>query len=186
MANANRDGDVIHVFGIVTDPIAAGVGIDPDDQFNRPEHLAGLGTFQAVEKAFILAKEMYPDLEVVGTPWCIGETCSSACLIKARKICDSLKITLLESPVNSSTEVLDATQALISRGVQALWIGGDNTVEVAIDVVINVANNANIPLFANNPSLASKGALFGLGANYYQVGLAVGDIAAGILDGNDP
>ncbi len=186
MANANRDGDIIHVFGAVTDPFTAGVGIDPKDQFNRPGHLAGLGTFQPVEMAFIIAKQMYPDLDIVGTAWNPGEASSSACLVKARKICDSLNITLLENTINSSTEVFQASQALISRGAQALWTGGDNTVELAIDIVVKAANAANIPVFANNPSLPANGALFGLGANYYQVGLAVADIAAGILDGKDP
>jgi len=186
MANANKDGDVIHVFGVVTDPFTAGVGIDPNDQYNRPAHLAGLGTFQPVERSFIIAKQMYPALETVGVAWSSGEACSAACMVKARKICDSLKIELLESPVTSSTEVFEAAQSLVSRGVQALWTGGDNAVEVAIDVIVKSAKSGKIPVLTNNPSLPSKGALFGLGANYYQVGLAVGDIAAGILNGKEP
>ena len=58
VANANKDGRVIHVFGGVTDPAGAGVGIRRMDSADKPPWLAGIGTFQPVEQ--ILAKRSGP------------------------------------------------------------------------------------------------------------------------------
>ncbi|HPB31425.1 MAG TPA: ABC transporter substrate-binding protein [Candidatus Sumerlaeota bacterium] len=185
MANANKKGRVIHIFGTVTDPYGAGVGIDPLDHAKHPAHLAGVGTFQPVEKSFYLAKQMYPDLKIVGTPWTSGEACATACVIKARAVCAELGITLLENTVENSPAVLEAAQSLVSRGAQALWVGGDNNVELAMDVVVRAASSKNLPVFATAPDHVEKGALFGLGANYYEVGCVQGDMAADILDGKE-
>ncbi len=185
MANANTLGKVIHVFATVTDPYGAGVGIDEKDHKKHPPHLVGVGTFQPVEDAFRIAKKMYPDLKYVGTPWSSGEQCAEACVKKARIICKELGITLLETQVEGSTAVLEASKSLVAKGAQALWVGGDNAVELAIDVVIKVSKEAGIAMFGNTPEYAEKGALFAVGANYYEVGKIQGELAADVLSGKD-
>jgi len=186
MANANRAGEVIHVFGAVTDPFAAGVGLSRNDSSLRPPWLCGMGTFQPVEEAFYLARKLYPSLKRVGVPWCNHETCSEACVRKARIVCEELGIELLEANVENSAFVLEAARSLVSRGAEALWIGGDNTVEIAADMMIKAGREAGIPVFTNNPDHPPLGALFGMGANYYEVGLAVGKIAVKVLQGAHP
>lgn len=128
MANANKNGAVTHLFGTVTDPFISGVGLQREHPEIRPPHLAGIGTFQPVEKAFVVARAMNPRLKKVGVTWCRSETCSEACVNIARTVCDSLGIELLESVVDQSSGVLEATQALVSRGAEAIWVGGDNVV----------------------------------------------------------
>jgi len=186
MANANQDGKILQVFGAVTDPFASGVGLSREHPDQRPAWLAGIGTFQPVEDALLIAREMNPDLKLLGVPWCSHEVCSEACVKIARVVADSLGIELLEVTVDNSSSVYEAVQSLISRGAEAIWIGGDNTVEIAMDMIVKAADDAKIPVFCNNPDMPKKGALFGLGANYYQVGLACADIAAEILRGALP
>ncbi|MEZ7892147.1 MAG: ABC transporter substrate-binding protein [Candidatus Wallbacteria bacterium] len=186
VAAANLEGKVIHVFGTVTDPFTAGVGFDAKDHSKRPKHIAGIGTFQPVEAAFRLAKKINPNLKTVGTPWCTSESCAVSCLAKARKICAELGITLIEKNVTNTNDILEVTKALTESGIEAIWVGGDNVVESGIELVIKAATDKNIPVFTNNPEHASKGAIFGIGANYYEVGQAVAKIAADILDGKKP
>lgn len=185
MANANRDGEVIHVFGAVTDPFSAGVGLDINDSTIHPAHLFGAGTFQPVEESFREAKEMYPGLSKVGAPWCLAEACSEACVKKARSVCEELGIELIEANVEQSNYVSEVSKSLVLRGAEALWVGGDNVVEIGIDLMIDAGREGNIPVFTNNPNHTKKGALFALGSNYYNVGVAVAQIAADILDGKD-
>jgi len=186
MANANQDGKVIQIFGAVTDPFASGVGLSREHPDKRPAWLAGIGTFQPVEDAILIAREMNPDLKLLGVPWCSHEVCSEACVKIARVVADSLGIELLEVTVDNSSSVYEAVQSLVSRGAEAIWVGGDNTVEIAMDMIVKAANDGRIPVFCNNPDMPAKGALFGLGANYYQVGLAAADIASEILRGAKP
>ena len=169
LAGANQEGKVVHVFGTVTDPYLAGVGFDRQHPNARPRHLAGIGTFQPVKEVFRLAKQCYPGLNRngglsrVGVVWCTSETCSEACLVLAREVCNELGITLLEAPVQSTVEVMEAARSLLARDVQAIWIGGDNIVELAAGSVIKPALEAHIPVFANAPDHAKTSALLGLG-----------------------
>jgi ABC-type uncharacterized transport system substrate-binding protein len=183
MANANKKGEVLHVFCTVTDPYIAGVGITGPEPDQHPPHLVGIGTFQPVEESFDLAKKMKPDLKKVGTVWCTSETCSEACVRLARKKCAELGIELLEMSVENTTQVLEAAMSLTARGVEALWVGGDNVVEAAMDQMINAAAKANIPLFINNTNSVYGNTLFGLGAKYTEVGYLAGQMAADVLEG---
>lgn len=186
MANANRDGKLIHVFGAVTDPYISGVGITGTEPHEHPPHLVGMGTFQPVEKGFETAKAMNPALKKVGTVWCTSEVCSEACIRLARRKCKELGIELLEASVENPTQVLEAAKSLTARGVEALWLGGDNVVESAIDQLLKACSEAKIPLFNHNAYEVHGNLLFALGANYSEVGLAVGSMAAKILNGANP
>ena len=183
MANANKKGEVLHVFCTVTDPYIAGVGITGPEPHQHPPHLVGIGTFQPVEETFELARQMNPDLKRVGTVWCTSETCSEACVRLARKKCAELGIELLEMSVENTTQVLEAAMSLTARGVEALWVGGDNVVEAAIDQMINAAAKAEIPLLINNTNNVYGNTLFGLGAKYPEVGYLAGQMAADVLKG---
>jgi ABC-type uncharacterized transport system substrate-binding protein len=186
MANANKEGVVKHVFCAVTDPYVSGVGITGTLPEDHPPHLAGIGTFQPVEKAFEIAKIMNPGLKKVGTVWCTSETCSEACVRLARIKCAELGIELVEMSVESSTQVLEAAMSLTARGIEALWLGGDNVVEIGIDQLITAANKAKIPLFTNTPYDLKGNKLFAVGAEYIDVGRIAGKMASEILNGKSP
>jgi len=182
-ANANKDGKVLHVFCAVTDPIASGVGITGPGVNQHPAHLVGIGTFQPVEAVFRIARQMNPGLKKVGVVWCTSETCSEACVKKARVICRELGIELVESSVETVSQVYEAALSVCSKGVEAMWIGGDNIVESAIDMYIGAATKNHIPVISNNPKHAFKGAMANLGANYFQVGQTAGDMVIALMNG---
>lgn len=186
VANANKAGKVTHIFGVVTDPFASGVGLSRTKPLDHPRHLVGLGTFQPVEHAFRLAKRLYPALAAVGVVWNTAETSSEACTLKAREIVPKLGIELLEANADNSAGVLEAAASLSGRGAQALWVGCDMTVNVALGSVVAAARKARIPVFTNQPPGFKQGALFDLGANYYEVGKKTGELAARIIRGADP
>ncbi|HKT11561.1 MAG TPA: ABC transporter substrate-binding protein [Terriglobia bacterium] len=186
MASANKDGNTTHVFAAVTDPFGAGVGISGANPLDHPRHLVGIGTFQPVEHTFHIAKEIYPGLTRVGVVWNASEACSEACVLKARKACKEMGVELLEANVENSAGVLEAARSLVGRGAQALWIGGDNTVETATDSVAAAAREGRIPVFSNTPASVKRGELFALGADYFEVGTLAGKLAAEVLKGGDP
>jgi len=183
MANANKDGDVLHVFCAVTDPVAAGVGITGTAASQHPAHLAGIGTFQPVEGIFRIARIMNPKLKKMGVVWCAGETCSQACVKKARVICGELGIELVEMSVETVSQVYEAALAVSSQGVEAMWIGGDNVVESAMEMYIAAAAKTRIPVFSNNPKHAFMGSMANLGANYFEVGQTAGDMVISLING---
>jgi putative ABC transport system substrate-binding protein len=56
----------------------------------------------------------------------------------------------------------------------------------AIDAVVAATRAANLPVFTSMPGSAERGAVFDLGANYYEVGRLAGALAARVLQGTDP
>jgi len=186
VANANREAKKKHVFALVSDPAATGVGIAHGNPLDHPAWIAGYGTMQPVVQAFQMAREMKPDLSRVGVVWNAAEANSEAQIEVARKVCGDLGIHLLESTVDSSAGVGEAAAALVSRGVEAIFLPGDVMVMVGVDPLIAAAKKNGVAVFSVIPPNARKGALFDIGADYYQVGRHAGDLAADILEGRDP
>ncbi len=186
VANANRDGRAVHVFGGVTDPVGAGVGIRRMDSTEKPPWLAGIGTFQPVEQILREAQRLWPHLKTIGVVWNPTESNSEACTLKAREVCRALGLELLEATVDQSKDVREAADSLVARGVQAFWTGADVTVASATIALYETALKARIPVFSNTTGQVRDGTLFDLGANYREVGHRTGGLAASILDGQDP
>lgn len=186
VANANRAGKTPHVFALVSDPSVAGVGISKENPLAHPAHLAGYGTMQPIVQAFKTAREMNPALTSVGVVWNAAEANSEAQVKLARKVCAELGITLMESTVDNTAGVAEAASALVARGAEALWVGGDVTVLTAVDTVIAVAKKGRIPVFTVIPPNVKRGALFDLGADYVEVGRLTGHLAGEVLNGRSP
>jgi len=186
VANANRSTRIPHVFALVTDPVAAGVGVKADNPLDHPAWLAGYGTMQPVAKAFQTAREMNPALKTVGVVWNAAEANSEAQVKLARQVCADMDITLLEATVENSAGVGESAASLTARGAEALWVNGDVTVITAIDSVVAAANKARIPVFTVIPPNVKRGTLFDLGADYHEVGRLAGLLAGDILNGKNP
>jgi putative tryptophan/tyrosine transport system substrate-binding protein len=186
VANANRGTKTVHVFGLVADPVVAGVGISRSNPLEHPRNLVGIGSFLPVQDAFDIAREMFPKLKKVGVAWNPAEANSRAFVETARQTCKQRGIELLEANVENSNGVREAEDSLVARGAEALWIGGDVTVSVASDSVIAVGKRAGIPVFSITPGKPDRGTLFDYGADFYQIGRQTGELASRILRGADP
>lgn len=186
VANANRTVHKPHVFALVSDPSATGVGISHENPLEHPAWMAGYGTMQPVEQAFQIARQMKPDLKRVGVVWNAAEANSEGQLKIARKVCTALGIELLESTIDSSSGVGEAASALVARGVEAIFVPGDVMVMVGIEPLLAAARKGDVAVFSVIPPNARRGALFDIGADYYEVGRHSGELAADVLDGHDP
>jgi len=186
VANANKQGKAIHIFGLVTDPFAAGIGLDRSKPEDHPPYLVGYGTRQPVEKLIETAKKLNPSLKSLGIIWNPAEVNSVVCTGQARKYSKQAEINLHEVNVENSSVVYEAAASLVSRGVDALMVSGDNSVFTALDNVVQAAKSGNIPVITNTPTFPNKGTLLDIGAKYYEIGKQQGLLAARILSGEDP
>jgi ABC-type uncharacterized transport system substrate-binding protein len=186
VANANRDGRVVHVFTLVADPFGSGVGLDRANPLKHPRHMIGHGSFLPVAEGFTLAKRALPSLTRVGVAWNPAESNSEAFTLKAREACRELGLTLLEANVDSSAAVTEAVQSLVARGAQALWVGGDNTMMSTLGSAIATARTARIPVFTIMPGAPDRGTLFDIGLDFHELGRIGGLLAGRVLQGLDP
>jgi putative tryptophan/tyrosine transport system substrate-binding protein len=185
VANNNREGKVRHVFTLVADPFASGIGLDRARPLSHPPHLVGQGIFPPVERAFQLARRMLPALARIGVAWNPSESNSLAFVTKAREVAKAMNLELLEANVDNTGAVTEAVGSLIARDAQAIWVGGDNTVVAAIGSVIATAQRAGIPVFSILPGAPDRGTLFDAGPDFYEVGRQGGFLVADILAGEE-
>ena len=185
VANNNREGKTRHLFTLVADPFASGVGLDRAQPLNHPPYMVGHGSFPPVETAFALARRMLPALQRIGTAWNPSETNSLIFVERGRQVAKATGLTLLEANADNTSVVGDAINSLIARGAQAIWVGGDNTVVAGIDSVIAIAKRSGIPVFTILPGKPDRGTLFDAGPDFFEVGRQGGLLAADILEGAD-
>lgn len=185
VAKANREGRVKHVFGVVADPPATGVGISSSNPLDHPRSMAGVGTLVPVSDLLATAKRMNPQLRRVGLPWNPSQSNSETYTRMARAAAPRLGLELLEGPVDATPAVGEVVASLVARGAEAILTTGDLTVSLAIDSVVAEARRGGIPVFSTQPSLAPRGVLLALGGDYYLVGRETGDLAARVLNGED-
>jgi|SRR5208337_4811756 len=185
LARANRDGRVKHIFGAVADPLVARVGINPTNPYDHPKWMVGIGTFMPVGEVLEMARRLNPRLHFVGLPWNPAEANSQSFTHATREAAARLGLKLLEGNVENPTVVGEVTDSLVARGAEVILITGDNTVGIGADTLLASALKARIPVMSALPSVVGRGALFAIGADFYQVGRQVGDLAARVFSGED-
>ena len=184
VANANQTRHRPHVFALVTDPAATGVGIGREP-LDHPPYMAGYGTLQPVARAIAMAREFFPGLKVVGIPWNPAEANSKITTDLAKKACAEIGVEVIEASAENTAAVAEAAASLVARGAEALWTPADVTVLSALGAAVAEAKKGRIPMFTNIPGSADQGTLFDVGANYLEVGRLAGALAAQVLDGVD-
>ena len=185
IAKANKDGRVKHVFGIVADPIGAGVGINPNDPLDHPKNMVGIGSLAPIQDILAIMKTMNPQLKRVGLPWNHSQSNSETYTKAARAAAPKLGIDLLESNVDSTAAVGEVVASLIAQDAEAILVTGDLTVSLAVDAVVSEALKGGAPVFSTQPDTITRGVLLALGGDYYQIGRDTGDLAARVLGGED-
>jgi putative ABC transport system substrate-binding protein len=185
VANANREGRVKHVFGVVADPLAAKVGINPRDPLDHPKNMTGIGSLIPVGELLETARRLNPGLKSVGLPWNPSQTNSEKYTELARETSRRLGIRLLEGSVDQSSAVGEVTAALAARGAEAILVTGDLTVQLGLDTLVGTAHQARIPVISTLPASVSNGVLLAIGADYYQIGRDMGELAVRVLRGAD-
>src|SRR5262249_21214379 len=131
VAKANSSESVIQVFGLVADPYRVGVGIGRKSPLDHPKRLVGVPTPLPVASIVLLASKLFPGVMSVGAVCNPSKANSETTTTQAREICQEQRIDLREAHVDSAVAVAEAAAALAAQGVQALWVGGDNTVTLA-------------------------------------------------------
>jgi len=171
------------VFHYVYDPIAAGAGKSRTD---HAPNVTGVGSFPPVQDTVDTIQRLVPGVKSVGTLYNSSEANSVKVIGVARDIFQQRGIKLEEVAVIGTNEVFQAAKALPERGVQALWVTGDNTALQAFDSIVKVAREAKLPLIINDPEFVQRGALIAVGIGWYETGKAASKVLARVLRGEKP
>lgn len=177
-ASALQDDTPI-VFTAVTDPLIAKLVSDMDAPGGN---ITGVVDAPPLEAQLQLIRDMFPEAERLGVIYNPGEANSVSQAEKLGVMAPELDFELVEVTASRTSEVMGAARSLAGRA-DAIYVPVDNTVVSALESVLKVGYDADIPVFTGDNSSVERGALASLGFSYYDMGRQTGEMIASILGG---
>jgi putative ABC transport system substrate-binding protein len=172
------------LFAGVTDPVAAGLvpSWDPSGT-----NVTGTSDLNPEGRPAGLIQEVMgaDNVKTIGYLYSLGEKNSVVQLDALRAEAEPLGIEVKESGIGNSSELAVGAQAL--AGVDAIFIGTDNTIVTGLEQVVAFGQEQQIPVFVADAASVERGGVATRGIDYYQLGRRTGEMAYQILvEGTNP
>jgi putative tryptophan/tyrosine transport system substrate-binding protein len=180
----NATSDIPIVFTSVTDAVGAGLVTSMD----QPEGNV-TGTIDthpdAIPSVVKFMQDNFPN-STVGMIYNSGEQNSVSQIEMVKKALVNTELKLVEATVSTSAEVKQAAESLVGKA-DLLYVITDNTVVSALESVVQVGNDNDLPLFVGELDSVKRGGFAAYGFDYFDIGYEAGEMAAKILtEGQKP
>ncbi|MBI4683650.1 MAG: ABC transporter substrate-binding protein [Nitrospirae bacterium] len=173
--------DVPIVFGMVYDPVGAGIAKDWKSSGNNTT-----GVSPNVPMSIIMdrLKELVAvkRLAVLYSP---GEKNSEIQLKNLQEIQADYKLKVIPVPLTKTEEASQLLSEVV-RTSDAIYFTGSNLVSTVIPITIDMANKAKVVTISHLEDIVEKGALLGVCPDSYLLGRHAGEKAIKILKGAKP
>lgn len=174
--------DIPVVFSAVTDPLAAKL----IPSLEKPGgNVTGLSDMANLKEHLELIKEFVPNLKKLGVPYNPGEANSVSMLASLKQEAQKMGVSIVESAAPKSSDVMIATKQLVGK-VDAIYCPIDNTIISAVESVVKVGIDSQIPVFAGDTDTVARGAVAAVGYDYFDLGRQTGEIVIRVLKGEKP
>lgn len=178
MQAATEDNKIPVVFAAVSDPVGCGVV----DSLAKPgANITGTSDYLDTNAVFNLMFALNENPAKVGLLYDLGQDSSKTPIADAKAILQKKGVEVVESTGTNTTEIIQAAQNLISKGVDAIFTPSDNTVMAAELSIYEMIADAKIPHYTGADSFALNGAFLGYGVDYANLGRETGVMVVDIL-----
>jgi ABC-type uncharacterized transport system substrate-binding protein len=182
-AAMRRARDVPIVFTFVADAVAAGAGRTNEDHV---PNVTGVPTVAAHDQMIDIVRQCLPRARRIGILFVPGEVNSVYNKEKLEAAASRQGLELVALAVNTSSDVPDATLALLAHGVDAICQGGSNLTAAAFASITRPAQRARVPVFGFLSGDLANGAAVVLARDYFDGGHEAALLAARIIRGERP
>ena len=173
--------DVPVLFTAVTDPVASGI-IENDTKPGK--NVSGTSDLNPVADQVALLKELNPSATKLGFIYTTGESNSEIQLEMARTACRALGFNVEARSATNSTDIEQVLDALISAGIDALYIPTDNGIASQMNFVAEKCNAAKIVTICGESGQLTNGGIMTIGSvDYLELGRMTGVMGANALNG---
>ncbi|MEL6556074.1 MAG: ABC transporter substrate-binding protein [Cyanobacteria bacterium J06621_11] len=170
------------IFSAVTDPVGAKLV----ENAEKPGgNISGVSDLSPIAQQLALIKEVLPEASTLGVIYNAGEDNSVSLVSLINENAADQTLTIKEVTVSATSEVSGAARSLIGS-VDAIYIPTDNTVVSALESVIQVGQDNQVPVFAGDTDSVERGAIAALSFDYYDVGRQTGAMVTRVLQGSRP
>lgn len=172
--------DIPIVFTSVSDAVEAGLVPSMEE---AGENITGNVDLHpdAIKETVAFIDKYFPESKV-GMVYNAGEQNSVTQVDAVKAAAEGTSLEIVERTVANTAEVQQSVTTLVGEA-DVIYIITDNTVVSALDSVVGVANDQDIPLIVGEPDSLAKGGFATFGIDYYTLGYRTGEMAADILTG---
>ncbi len=171
---AAEDKDIPVIFTAITDPVQAKL-----DSGN----ITGTSDKLPVEAQLQLIREMQPDAKTIGILYTTSEPNSVSTIAEYQEKADEYGFTIEALGVMQQSEVVQAADTLIAKGVDCFTNLTDNNVVGVLPSILEKTNDAGIPVYGSEIEQVKIGCVASAGIEYVSLGKQTGMMAAKILKG---
>lgn len=171
---AAEDKDIPVVFTAITDPVSANL-VDGN--------ITGVSDKLPVAAQLDLIRTLQPEADTIGIIYTTSEPNSVSAISEYEAFAPDYGFTIDAIGVTAQSEVTQAADTLLSRGVDCLSNLTDNNVVGVLGAVLEKTNEAGIPVYGSEVEQVKLGCVAAAGIDYVQLGRQSGAMAARILRG---
>lgn len=145
-------------------------------------NVTGTSDQNPIEKQGELLLQLVPDVKTVGIVYNASEVNSQLQVAHMTAYMQSHNVAVVESVFADINYMQQATQALVGK-VEAIYLPTDNAVASSMAQVVQVAEEAKLPVICGAITQVEGGGLATYGIDYYKLGYQSGEMAVKILSG---
>ncbi|MBQ8292729.1 MAG: ABC transporter substrate-binding protein [Bacilli bacterium] len=176
----NQGKETPLVFTAVTDPVSAGL---VESVENKTGFVTGTNDMNPVAEQVALIHEIDKSVTKMGIIYTSNEVNSKIQSDLAEAKAKEMGISTYVQTINSVNDITNAINALISDGIEAIYIPTDNVVASAVPAVVNITNDHGIITVCGEEGELNDGGLISYSINYLALGELTGEMGAKILSG---
>ena len=172
--------DLPIIFAAVSDPVAAGLTGE------GCENITGVSNNIPADEIVKLISNFQPDYQKIGFLYTSSETNSVSTINAAKAYCDENGIAYEEASIAALSELPTAVNSLLSKGVDALYTGNDNSIASAMSTYTDAAYSRKVPVYCGADSMVADGGFATIGVDYVQLGQQIADLTLKVTEGTSP
>lgn len=175
----NTSSEIPIIMAGVTDPLSANIV----DNIEKPGgNISGVSDKVSHESQFELIQKIKPDLKKIGMIYTTTEDNSENEINEAKAVAEGLGIEVQVEGISSTLDIQMVAENLASQ-VEAIYVGSDNTIASALGNLLEITDQAGIPVFTTVDNFVAEGALSALAINQHETGLLAAREAVKVFEG---
>lgn len=178
-ALANQTQSIPIVLGAISDPKSAGLVTSNEKPGGN---ITGVSDQSPVQAQLDLINTILPTKKKMGILYSSAEDNSDYQTKKITEIAKENGFNVTAYSVPSTNEISQMVQVMTEE-VDFIYLPTDNTIANAMQSIVNIANQHNIPIFPSVDTMVDQGGIATVGINQYDLGTQTGKMVADILTG---
>ena len=171
---AAEDKNIPVIFNAITDPVEAKL-----DSGN----VTGVSDKLPVEAQLDLIRKLQPEAKTIGIIYTTSEPNSVSAIREYKEKAPDYGFVIVDIGVTAQSEVTQAADTLISKGVDCISNLTDNNVVGVLASILDKTNEAGIPVYGSEVEQVKIGCVASAGIDYIELGKQAGQLAAKVLKG---